>query len=232
MPYYRRLLFLEAAAMQQDMPRCAPRVHILSAAAARELQEGLSAARYPTPSLHLGAIKHSTRPLLLPPLSHRHDLFNVRLRLACFLDDDVRYSLFGLGGAGEAITITPLKSTVPYRGPALRALTNGLPDAPGRRCAVLLEVPGLLEGRPVLVMGDSVHVRVAVNPAVGFQATVLATSASTAFLWMPDGFWGNKRMAPLLLAMGELAPSAKKTTKLKTTKPADPFDGRVLVRFG
>lgn len=188
----------------------------------------LSALTLATSRSHLPFSFPST--VLLASPCCRHDLFNVRLRLARFLDDDVRYKLFGLGAAGEAVT--PLKSSVPYRGPALGQLRDDITGSMGARCVALLEVPGLLEGRPVLVMGDSVHIRMADSPTVDYQATVLATSASTVFLCMPNAFWGNARVATLLPAMGASGlPSAEKGN-VRMPGSTDVFDGLVLVRFG
>lgn len=146
----------------------------------------------------------SARPLWPPCSPCRFDLFNVRLRLALFQGSPTRYSLLSLAPtstSGSGGSDRQRHSGV-HRGPAVEYLQpGGVPGShPGSPLYALavVDVPGLPEGRPALLLGGAVYLRTAHQPDREIAALVAATDASTAFLLMPPDFWLLPDVAPLV----------------------------------
>ncbi|KAL4423314.1 hypothetical protein ABPG77_006109 [Micractinium sp. CCAP 211/92] len=159
------------------------------------------------------------------------DMWNVRLRLAAFSSaSNTRYRLvsFGpqpTGSAGEEQQRQ--RAGRLYKGPAVNLLQpGGIGGAAGRDGLVyalgVLEVPGLPEGRPTLLMGDTVHLRLAQLPQREVPTLVAATDGSTAFLLLAPGFW----------IMPEVQPLLPQLARAQHLGGSGLFDGLIHVRFG
>lgn len=149
----------------------------------------------------------------------RHDMHGVRLFFALFSEPNPRvYHKAWLAGsdgeAGEPVTYgdewpragqegeghaaggeasnSQGTSRQRFRGPSLAEIQpGGVFDAGGRPAYALLmiNVPGLPEGRPALTIGDWVHLRNGTNPLQEVVAVVASTERSTAFLLPANSFW-------------------------------------------
>ncbi|KAI7838701.1 hypothetical protein COHA_007499 [Chlorella ohadii] len=154
----------------------------------------------------------------------RFDQFNVRLRLAV-LDSRTAtrcrlLSLAPSSAGGER----QQPSSITYRGPAVALLQPGGIGPAGTITYALavLDVPGMPEGRPALLLGDTVFIRTAHQPEREIAALVAATDGSTAFLLLPAEFWKEPDVAPLVPSLAAATAALPESTH---------FDGLVHVRF-
>ncbi|PRW57862.1 helicase MOV-10 [Chlorella sorokiniana] len=157
----------------------------------------------------------------------RFDQFNVRLRLALFDSWTANrcrlVSLAPSPGGGERQQ-QQSSSSIMYRGPTVGLLQPGGVASPGTSLYALavLDVPGMPEGRPALLLGDAVYIRTAHQPAREIVALVAATDGSTAFLLLPAEFWEQPDVAPLIPHLAAASSALPESTH---------FDGLVHARF-
>ncbi|KXZ41162.1 hypothetical protein GPECTOR_704g854 [Gonium pectorale] len=77
------------------------------------------------------------------------------------------------------------------------------PATPARRMAAVVDVPGLVEGRPQLVAGDAVFVRLEAERGEEFAAELLTVERGQVLLHMPPPYW--KRLQELAGSAGSAA---------------------------
>ncbi|KAK9799412.1 hypothetical protein WJX73_005424 [Symbiochloris irregularis] len=126
----------------------------------------------------------------------RHDMFNVRVQVAIFLLPN-RYAVVCDPGNTDAAEQTSF-----YRGPNLAVVLLRNPDAMTNRWRdwklLALHVPGLQEGRPMLLFGDVVYVRFASSPTTEYGGYVVATDGALCLAGMPSAFWQQVTNRPNL----------------------------------
>ncbi|BDA50870.1 probable helicase MOV-10 at C-terminar half [Coccomyxa sp. Obi] len=112
----------------------------------------------------------------------RYDMFNVRLSYA-LVQATRRYMLYSTWPPGSEV-----KTNGRYLGPSLEhILPPALMERPFKLAVV--DVPGLPEGRPALLLADTVYVRAVEEPGVEYAAVVVSVDSTLAFLAMPQQFW-------------------------------------------
>ncbi|EIE26144.1 P-loop containing nucleoside triphosphate hydrolase protein [Coccomyxa subellipsoidea C-169] len=113
----------------------------------------------------------------------RYDMFNVRLSYATVFPTR-RYTL-------QSAWRSPSVSVGRYLGPSLDYI---LPATSKDEPPVLavVEVPGLPEGRPALLLADTVYLRAAEEESIEYAAAVVAVESTLAFLALPQQFWDSK----------------------------------------
>ncbi|GAB4815315.1 hypothetical protein N2152v2_002361 [Parachlorella kessleri] len=188
-------------------------------------------------SLQEAALKYR-RLLLLEEMAMeqgiaRYDLWNVRLRFAVLEAPAAskgpwRYTLWSPSHSGACLEQDGLRHGRVYRAPVAPDWLQPTADEEALRLLCQLEVPGLSEGRPTLVIGDTVYLRTGRRPEREIAATLVGMELSSCFLRMPGAFWTSEDVAPLLAWLPSLRGS------LKAEKGGDAkgtFDGLVHVRF-
>eukprot|EP00891_Asterochloris_glomerata_P007086 jgi/Astpho2/7086/Aster-x1407 len=130
----------------------------------------------------------------------RHDLFNQRLQFA-FVQPSPRaylvskdWHLLGLkdGPGFQPTGSEPGLRRFIYRGPLLQALFPAESVLVTRQVLVL-EVPGLPEGRPTLVLGDNVFLRLVAELDTEWAGVVVATEQTRCLVAMPHAFWEKQQ---------------------------------------
>ena len=157
-------------------------------------------------------------------------MWSVRLRLAAFRNKG-RYTLVGLAPPVSPTT-DPDAADLPsgvYRGPAVDLLlplgvnrseqvllplgVEGKLVAVGQqqnqawgvlRALGVLEVPGLLEGRPCVLVGDTIYIRPTQQPQHEYAALVAAVDGTTCFILFPPEFWMLPSVEPLVRSCSQL----------------------------
>lgn len=119
----------------------------------------------------------------------RYDLFNVRLQRAVFNGPGRQYWVGALGDAPTAKG-AGLPGARLYRGPSLKLL----PEVAGKRWPdlLVLDAPGILEGRPALLPGDTIFLRPGKELDTEYGTKLLATDGTTCLLVSPVSFFSTR----------------------------------------